>query len=71
MTHSNLGRTKQNGRPTRGGSARRVVRSGAMDGLPEGSLELAPVVLFLRGLALHGLWSMGSSPRAPESGGGR
>jgi hypothetical protein len=70
MTPSNLGHTKPNGWPAWGGG-RRVTCSGAMDASPKWSLELAPVVLFIRGLALHSLWSMGSSPRAPEGSGGR
>jgi hypothetical protein len=35
-------------------------------GLPKLSLELVPVTHFLWGLVQIGLWSMGSSPRAPD-----
>jgi hypothetical protein len=48
----------------------RVARCGTMGGSLEWSLKLTPVALFPWGLALHGLRSMGLSPRAPEGGGG-
>jgi hypothetical protein len=47
------------------------VRGGAMASPSEWSLKLAPVVLFPQGLALHGIWNMGFSPRAPKGGSGR
>jgi hypothetical protein len=52
------------------GGGQCVARGGAMGGSPEWSLKLAPMVLFPRGLAVHGLQSMGFLPRAPEGGSG-
>jgi hypothetical protein len=68
MSHSNVCHTKPNGRSgRRNGTRRRAARRAQrrMDGSSEWSLELSLVVIFLRGLALHDLWSMGPSPRAP------
>jgi hypothetical protein len=48
-----------------------VTRGGAIGGSPEWSLKLASVVLLPRGLHLHGLRSMGFSPRAPAGSGGQ